>query len=365
MPNRLAEETSPYLLQHAENPVDWFPWGEEALSKARAEDKPILLSIGYSACHWCHVMERESFEDEDTAALMNEGFVNIKVDREERPDLDSIYMRAVQASVGRGGWPLTAFLTPDGRFFYGGHLLSPGTQARDALLPAGAGRRRRRLPEPARGDRGRIGPSPDPSPGRVRPGWDPAWSRGRNPGGPPHPDRFPNAGSGRPLPGGSVRPRPRRVRPGAEVPATGHPGIPPAPLRPNRERRGAGHGPDDAPIHVPGRNARSSGRAGSTGIRWTTVGWCPTSRRCSTTTDFWPGSISRPSRSPGTPSSRTSPPRPWTTSWTTFEIRPEDSTPPGTRIRRGRRDSSTSGAFRRSRRFWAMRREPSSPAPMT
>ena len=125
MANRLAHETSPYLLQHAHNPVDWFPWGEEALSKARSEDKPILLSIGYSACHWCHVMERESFEDEDTAALMNEGFINIKVDREERPDLDSIYMRAVQASVGRGGWPLTAFLTPDGRFFYGGTYFPP------------------------------------------------------------------------------------------------------------------------------------------------------------------------------------------------------------------------------------------------
>jgi uncharacterized protein YyaL (SSP411 family) len=125
MPNRLAQETSPYLLQHSENPVDWFPWGEEALSKARAEDKPILLSIGYSACHWCHVMERESFEDEETAALMNEGFVNIKVDREERPDLDSVYMRAVQASMGQGGWPLTAFLTPDGRFFYGGTYFPP------------------------------------------------------------------------------------------------------------------------------------------------------------------------------------------------------------------------------------------------
>ncbi len=125
MPNRLAQETSPYLLQHSENPVDWFPWGEEALSKARAEDKPILLSIGYSACHWCHVMERESFEDEETASLMNEGFVNIKVDREERPDLDSVYMRAVQASMGRGGWPLTAFLTPDGRFFFGGSYFPP------------------------------------------------------------------------------------------------------------------------------------------------------------------------------------------------------------------------------------------------
>jgi uncharacterized protein len=123
--NRLARETSPYLLQHAHNPVDWFPWGEEALSLARREDRPILLSIGYSACHWCHVMERESFEDPGIAAVMNEGFVNIKVDREERPDLDSIYMRAVQILTGHGGWPLTAFLTPDGRAFFGGTYFPP------------------------------------------------------------------------------------------------------------------------------------------------------------------------------------------------------------------------------------------------
>src|SRR6266508_2998845 len=118
--NRLANETSPYLLQHAENPVDWYPWGEEALERARAEDKPILLSIGYAACHWCHVMERESFEDAETAALMNRHFVSIKVDREERPDLDAIYMDAVQAMTGGGGWPLTAFLTPEGKPFSAG-----------------------------------------------------------------------------------------------------------------------------------------------------------------------------------------------------------------------------------------------------
>src|SRR6185436_19521322 len=118
--NRLANETSPYLLQHAQNPVDWYPWGEEALERARTEDKPIVLSIGYAACHWCHVMERESFEDAETAALMNEHFVSIKVDREERPDLDAIYMDAVQAMTGQGGWPLTAFLTPEGKPFYAG-----------------------------------------------------------------------------------------------------------------------------------------------------------------------------------------------------------------------------------------------------
>ncbi|HSC49196.1 MAG TPA: thioredoxin domain-containing protein, partial [Gaiellaceae bacterium] len=109
--NRLASETSPYLLQHAANPVDWYPWGEEALAKARAEDKPILLSVGYAACHWCHVMAHESFEDPGTAELMNERFVNVKVDREERPDVDGVYMEAVVAMSGHGGWPLTVFLT--------------------------------------------------------------------------------------------------------------------------------------------------------------------------------------------------------------------------------------------------------------
>jgi uncharacterized protein YyaL (SSP411 family) len=118
--NRLANETSPYLLQHAHNPVDWYPWGDEALEKARREDKPILLSIGYAACHWCHVMERESFEDPETAALMNRHFVPVKVDREERPDLDSVYMEAVQAMTGHGGWPMTVFLTPEGEPFFGG-----------------------------------------------------------------------------------------------------------------------------------------------------------------------------------------------------------------------------------------------------
>jgi uncharacterized protein len=123
--NRLSQETSPYLLQHAHNPVDWYPWGAEAFKKAKSENKPILLSIGYSACHWCHVMERESFENEKIAALMNELFVNIKVDREERPDLDEIYMNAVQMLTGRGGWPMTMFLTPDGKPFYGGTYFPP------------------------------------------------------------------------------------------------------------------------------------------------------------------------------------------------------------------------------------------------
>ena len=123
--NRLINETSPYLLQHAHNPVDWYPWGDEALQKAKAEDKPILVSIGYAACHWCHVMEKESFEDASTAAIMNEHFINIKIDREERPDLDHVYMDAVQAMAGSGGWPLNVFLMPDGKPFYGGTYFPP------------------------------------------------------------------------------------------------------------------------------------------------------------------------------------------------------------------------------------------------
>jgi uncharacterized protein len=123
--NRLGNETSPYLLQHAHNPVDWYPWGPEALARAAAEDKPILLSVGYSACHWCHVMAHESFENPEIAALMNQLFVNVKVDREERPDIDAIYMEAVQAMTGHGGWPMTVFLTPEGKPFYGGTYFPP------------------------------------------------------------------------------------------------------------------------------------------------------------------------------------------------------------------------------------------------
>src|SRR5438105_2367796 len=125
MSNRLAKETSPYLLQHAQNPVEWFPWGEEAFAKARSDDKPVFLSIGYSACHWCHVMEHESFEDDEVAAMLNERFVSIKVDREERPDIDSIYMQAVQLMTGHGGWPMSVFLTPEGGPFYAGTYFPP------------------------------------------------------------------------------------------------------------------------------------------------------------------------------------------------------------------------------------------------
>ncbi len=145
MPNRLARETSPYLLQHRDNPVDWYPWGDEALARAREEDRPILLSVGYSACHWCHVMERESFEDPETAAYMNEHFVNVKVDREERPDVDALYMEAVQAMTGHGGWPMTVFLRPGGRPLLRRHLLPARRRARHAELPDGDGSGGRRL----------------------------------------------------------------------------------------------------------------------------------------------------------------------------------------------------------------------------
>jgi len=125
MPNHLANENSPYLLQHADNPVDWYPWDQAALDRARQENKPVFLSIGYAACHWCHVMAHESFEDARIAAFMNEHFVNIKVDREERPDLDSIYMSAVVAMTGQGGWPMSVFLTPQGEPFFGGTYYPP------------------------------------------------------------------------------------------------------------------------------------------------------------------------------------------------------------------------------------------------
>ncbi|HEX4668568.1 MAG TPA: thioredoxin domain-containing protein [Solirubrobacterales bacterium] len=175
MPNRLAQETSPYLLQHRDNPVDWYPWGEEALGRAREEDRPILLSVGYSACHWCHVMERESFEDEATAAFMNENFVCIKVDREERPDVDAIYMEAVQAMSGQGGWPMTVFLDPEGVPFYGGTYFPPDESrgmpsfrmVMEAVVDAFE-RKREEIRERAAGTRARLGaiglvePNPEP-----------------------------------------------------------------------------------------------------------------------------------------------------------------------------------------------------------
>src|SRR5438552_1164114 len=197
--NRLANETSPYLLQHAHNPVDWYPWGDDAFARARAEDKPLLLSVGYSACHWCHVMERESFENADIAAVMNRHFVSVKVDREERPDVDQIYMEAVQAMTGHGGWPMTVFLTPEGVPFYGGtyfpptarHGLPSFRQVLAAITDAWTNRRgdvvasARALPARLAGVRGR-GVSPDrgrdaglPAPRHARSGRRVLLGRGR------------------------------------------------------------------------------------------------------------------------------------------------------------------------------------------
>ena len=194
--NRLATQTSPYLLQHAHNPVDWYPWGPEALERAAREDKPILLSIGYAACHWCHVMERESFEDPATAALMNEHFVSIKVDREERPDIDAIYMDAVQSMKGPGGWPLTAFLTPQGKPFYAGtyfpnedrHGIPAFTRVLDAIASTWRERREEAETQAARvveviARTGFLGGSDEPLSDEVprqafdvlRRGFDPKW----------------------------------------------------------------------------------------------------------------------------------------------------------------------------------------------
>ena len=177
MSNRLARETSPYLLQHSENPVDWYPWGEEALARAREEDRPILLSVGYSACHWCHVMERESFEDTGTAAYMNEHFVNVKVDREERPDVDAIYMEAVQQISGHGGWPMTVFLDPDGVPFYGGTYFPPDESrgmpsfrmVMEAVVDAFE-RKREEIRERAGEVRARLGAIGAVEPGEEEPG---------------------------------------------------------------------------------------------------------------------------------------------------------------------------------------------------
>jgi len=177
MSNRLAQETSPYLLQHRDNPVDWYPWGDEAQARARELDRPILLSVGYSACHWCHVMERESFEDAETAAYMNEHFVSVKVDREERPDVDALYMEAVQEISGQGGWPMTVFLDPDGVPFYGGTYFPPDEgrgmpsfrMVMEAVVDAFANRREE-LRERAPAVRARLGAVGAVEPGGEEPG---------------------------------------------------------------------------------------------------------------------------------------------------------------------------------------------------
>ena len=254
MANRLAREQSLYLRQHADNPVDWYRWGPEALERAREEERPILLSIGYSACHWCHVMERESFEDPDTAAVMNEAFVCVKVDREERPDVDGIYMRAVQALTGRGGWPLTVFLTPDARPYYGGTYFPPRAAPRDAFVSPG----------PVGHPRG-VGPTTGPGRGRRGEDREPSSKvharAGRRADGA-------GAGSGGHLPRvegggrapGTVRPDVRGVWSGAEVPPASSPGLSSRGLRVLGPEAGPRRGRAHASADGAGRDPRPPGR---------------------------------------------------------------------------------------------------------
>ena len=247
--NRLVHETSPYLLQHAHNPVDWYPWGREALERARREDKLILLSIGYSACHWCHVMERESFENETIAELMNRDFVNVKVDREERPDLDDVYMAATLVmNQGQGGWPMTVFLTPELEPIFAGTYFPPDdrwgrpgfaslldriTQAwkddRDNLVE-NAGKLAERLRQEKEGPRAAARRGR----GGARPGTQALCRR--------------------------LRRRARRLRPGSQVPALRRPAVARAPAPSIRRRPSARNGREDPRRHGPGRDLRPGRR---------------------------------------------------------------------------------------------------------
>ena len=229
--NRLAKETSPYLLLHAHNPVDWYPWGPEAFAKAKAENKPIFLSVGYSSCYWCHVMERESFMDAEIAKVLNEHFVCIKVDREERPDVDQIYMAALQA-FGTGGWPMSMFLTPDGRPFFGGTYFPPRDREGIAGVPDDRHGSRQGLGQGPRRDReGRRRPDRDRPRGRLK-------AAARRAQGVPL--ARPRSSQGEAAARRAVRPRVRRVRlqpaerPTAQVPRAGEPGLPARSAPPRR-----------------------------------------------------------------------------------------------------------------------------------
>ena len=300
MPNRLINETSPYLLQHAHNPVEWYPWGEDALERSRSEDKPILLSIGYSACHWCHVMERESFENETIAGLMNENFINIKVDREERPDLDAIYMEAVQMLTGSGGWPMTVFLTPEGKPSMAGLTFLPWTGKTCRAFP------------------GCCWPSPRPT----------------------TPTRERSNGLRASLPiKWAVAAKYRAERPSWTVDVlhraystlatnfdyqNGGFGMAPKfpqPMTPEFLLRYHDHGYNPRALELVELTLEKMAYGGIydqvggafTVTRLTPTGWSHTSKRCCTTTPCWPACISTLSRSPGSPCTGASPKRPWTT----------------------------------------------------
>ena len=287
--NRLARETSPYLLQHAHNPVDWYAWGPEALERARREDKPIFLSIGYAACHWCHVMERESFEDDATAADLNARFVAIKVDREERPDLDQIYMSAVVSMTGQGGWPLNVFLTPDAQAVLRRHLLPRHEPPRAAVVPG-----------PARAGSARRGPSAGARWSRPAAQLVDAMTAGR---------RLPTEAA---LPGPAVLDEAVRDletqfdaanggwgrRP--EVPAADGDRVPAAAATSRPATRARSRWRAARSTGWPTAASTTTSAAASRATRPTRTGSCRTSRRCSTTTRSSPARTSTRSRSPAT-----------------------------------------------------------------
>ena len=333
MANRLAHETSPYLLQHSENPVDWYPWGRRRWSARARSDRPILLSVGYSACHWCHVMERESFEDPETAAYMNEHFVNVKVDREERPDVDALYMEAVQAMSGQGGWPMTVFLDPDGVPFYGGTYFPPDESrgmpsfrmVMEAVVEAFAGKREE-IRERAEETRARLG-----AVGADRAGAGAARG-GRARGG--------GAGAA------------RRRRHGARRLRRGAPKFPPASalellLRPAARRDRRSSATLDA-MMAGGIYDQLGG--GFPRYSVDAAGWSPTSRRCSTTTRCWPAPTCTAGRRSATSAGAAPARRRSTGCCGRCAARRAASTRRSTPIRRARRAASTSGRRIRSAR---------------
>ena len=286
--NRLGQERSPYLLQHADNPVDWYPWGEDAFERARRDDRPIFLSIGYSTCHWCHVMEHESFENPAIADVLNRDFVSIKVDREERPDVDRVYMTFVQATTGSGGWPMSVWLTPELKPFYGGTYFPPSSRWGRPGFVEILRRDRARLEGRERGEGARVG--------RVA---ERLAAVDRQPTAAP---RGARAGAGalrwngrRAVPR-VVRSAPRRLRRRAEVSAAVGAAVPAARAR----ATGAGDEPDRSATWCCGRCARwrsaacaITSAAASIAIRSTAPGACRTSRRCSTTRRSWCSRTSR------------------------------------------------------------------------
>ena len=255
--NRLARETSPYLLQHAHNPVDWYPWGEEALARARELDRPIFLSIGYAACHWCHVMERESFEDEATADDLNASFVAIKVDREERPDLDAVYMDAVQAMTGQGGWPMSVFLDARRTPVLRRHVLPRQATPRHPLVPPAAGPHRRGLARSS-GTRSRQPPLASPSTsGRTRsrrPACSRPWPKDRRV------DQTERLRAAMAELERDLRRATRRLGRRAEVPAADDHRAPAARAPPDGRPRAAVDGPANARCHGRRRHLRPSRR---------------------------------------------------------------------------------------------------------